>query len=133
MYVINTHEELSNHEKEFLYISQEKYMKKTVFYLRWLFWHSDNVIVVLEPQKYWYAVTNNKKSIRVIGIAVHNELRNTGIASAIISRLKEEAIESQKKITCRADPTGKQFFFWLSQGFEVVRNNNDDVELEWKQ
>lgn len=131
MLVLNSLDSIAKHEKELAIISPEKHMLRTIKYLRRIAWFCNDFVVVLEPNIYWYAFSIGQKSIRIVGIATSQTLRNQGIASSIVSHFKKTAISSSKNITLRTDPAADQFLFWISQGFNVTNNHDDDVEMLW--
>ena len=115
-------------------ITKEKYMRQAINFLR-CFRNprtSGKLQLFIEENVCWFAVCFNKTTIRIMGIAVAEEKRSLGIGTQIVNKIKNMAqAKNLEGITLRADPAGRQFIFWLRQGFKVTRELEDDVEMKW--
>lgn len=109
-------------------------IKKTYPYFRRMKFNSPNTFWCEVLDDYGFYVANKgKKHVRLVAIAVREDMQRHGIGKKILSRLLlRTSLAGLSLLTLRTSKHENGRFFWLKQGAKIMDVNGEDYEMQIK-
>lgn len=118
--------------KDICYHCGSTSIKKTFPYFRRMKFNSPNTFWCEVLDDYGFYVANRgKKHVRLVAIAVREDMQHHGIGRKILSRLLlRTSLAGLNLLTLRTSKRENGRFFWLANKAQIVGTKDDDFEMQ---